>query len=265
MLLCKTCLLLWLVNTFFITSTRQTLVSKCSSCFHFSLIEMTFLVTVTSVSDRNPFLFSGTCLICILFAKSICSANKRPSENVKQSLWVTETLRNEQIKEWMRFLEKQIFFMCVRFGTPRSHFCPADWLGFKNSPRFDFADAAAAAASHPLTAWRRRSDGKAMRTSTACSRMRRRAHSTRSSPPLAMKAGIHSTLPPRSRRRRRKRSFHSSVTRSWKARCTTEGFMVTRLVRRPTSWEYSSTGAKLHLKTPSKCLRKNHMTPLCWK
>lgn len=105
------------------------------------------------------------------------------------------------------------------------------------------------AAPYPLTAWRRRSDGKAVRTSTVCSRMRRRAHSTRSSPPLAMKAGIHSTLPLRLLSRCKNRSLHSSLTRSWKARCTTEGFMVTRLVRQPTSPEYSSTGAKLHLET----------------
>lgn len=105
------------------------------------------------------------------------------------------------------------------------------------------------AASYPLTAWRRRSDGKAVRTSTVCCKMRRRAHSTRSSPPLAMKAGIHSTLPLRLRRRCRKRSFHSSLTRSWKALWTTDGFMVTKLVRCPTSRKYSSTGARLHLKT----------------
>lgn len=112
----------------------------------------------------------------------------------------------------------------------------------------------ASISSYPRTAWRRRSDGKAVRTSTVCTRMRRRAHSTRSSPPFAMKAGIHSTLPLRFRRRCRKRSFHSSLIRSWKARCTTEGFIVTRLVRRPTSWEYSSTGARLHLKTSDKKL-----------
>lgn len=66
-------------------------------------IEITFLVIVASVFDRNPFAFSGTRLICILSTKSICSANKPLSQNVKQSLWVTATLRNEQIKEWMRF------------------------------------------------------------------------------------------------------------------------------------------------------------------
>lgn len=104
-------------------------------------------------------------------------------------------------------------------------------------------------ASYPLTAWRRRSEGKAVRTSTVCSRMRRSAHSTRSSPPLAMKAGIHSTLPLRLRSLCKKRSLHSSLTRSWKARWTTEGFMVTKLVRHPTSREYSSTGARLHLRT----------------
>lgn len=103
--------------------------------------------------------------------------------------------------------------------------------------------------AYPLTAWRSRSDGKAVRTSTVWRRMRRRAHSTRSSPPLAMKAGIHSTLPPRLWRRCRKRCFHSSLTRSWKARWTTDGFMVTKFVCRPTSWEYSSTGARLHLNT----------------
>lgn len=111
------------------------------------------------------------------------------------------------------------------------------------------------AQSHPLTAWSSRSEGKAVRTSTVCSRMRRRTHSTRSSPPLAMKAGIHSTLPLRLRSRRRKRPLHSSLARSWKARCTTEGFMVTRSVCKPTSWWYSSTGARLHLKGGSKQVR----------
>lgn len=95
----------------------------------------------------------------------------------------------------------------------------------------------ARAASYPLTAWRRRSEGKAVRTSTVCRRMRRRAHSTRSSPPLAMKAGIHSTLPLRLFSRCKNRSLHSSLTRSRKARCTTEGFMVTKLVLLPTSLE----------------------------
>lgn len=113
----------------------------------------------------------------------------------------------------------------------------------------------AAAASYPLTAWSRRSEGKAVCTSTVCSRMRRRAHSTRSSPPFAIKAGIQSTLPLRLWSRCKKRSFHSSLTRSWKARCTTEGFMVTKLVRHPTSREYSSTGARLHLKN-----KQEHVT-----
>ncbi|KAK0153336.1 Membrane protein FAM174B [Merluccius polli] len=92
--------------------------------------------------------------------------------------------------------------------------------------------------------YRRRKEGKAVRTPTVCSRMRRAAHSTRSSPPLAMKAGIHRTLPWRLCSRATKRSRHSSLARSWKARCTTEGFMVTRLVRWPTSAEYSFTGAR---------------------
>lgn len=94
---------------------------------------------------------------------------------------------------------------------------------------------AARVASYPLTAWRSLSEGKAVRTSTVCSKMRRRVQSTRSSPPLAMKAGIHRMLPLRLCSRRRKRSFHSSLARSWKARCTTEGFMVTKLVLHPTS------------------------------
>lgn len=101
--------------------------------------------------------------------------------------------------------------------------------------------------TYPLTAWSRRREGKAVRTFTVCRRMRRMAHSTRSSPPLAMKAGIHSTLPLRLCSLWTKRCTHSSLFRSWKARWTTEGFIVTRLVRRPTSAEYSSTGARLHL------------------
>ncbi|TNN43937.1 hypothetical protein EYF80_045874 [Liparis tanakae] len=120
----------------------------------------------------------------------------------------------------------------------------------------------ASAASYPLTACRRRSEGKAVRTSTVCSRMRRSAHSTRSSPPLAMKAGIHSTLPLRLCSRRRKRSLHSSLTRSRNARCTTDGFMVTRLVRRPTSRKYSSTGARLHLRTSDAHVTPVHRRPM---
>ncbi len=42
--------------------------------------------------------------------------------------------------------------------------------------------------------------------------------------PLAMKAGIHSTLPLRLCSLWTKRCTHSSLFRSWKARCTTEGF-----------------------------------------
>lgn len=107
--------------------------------------------------------------------------------------------------------------------------------------------------TYPRTACSRRRDGKAVRTFTVCRRMRRITHSTLSSPPLAMKAGIHSTLPLRLWSLRTKRCTHSSLFRSWKARCTTEGFMVTKLVRSPTSAAYSSTGARLHLPNKQFC------------
>ena len=72
-------------------------------------------------------------------------------------------------------------------------------------------------------------------------------HSTRCLPPLAMKAGIHRMLPLRLCSRCSSFSRHVALTKSSKARWTTEGFMVTRSVLSPTSRAYSCTGARLHL------------------
>ena len=102
-------------------------------------------------------------------------------------------------------------------------------------------------AAHPRTACSRRREGYAVRTLTRCFKMSSLTHSTRCLPPLAMKAGIHRMLPLRLCSRCSSFSRHVALTKSSKARWTTEGFMVTRSVLSPTSRAYSCTGARLHL------------------
>lgn len=102
-------------------------------------------------------------------------------------------------------------------------------------------------AAHPRTACSRRREGYAVRTLTRCFRMSSLTHSTRSLPPLAMKAGIHRMLPLRLCSRCSNFSRQVALTKSSKARWMTEGFMVTRSVLSPTSRAYSCTGARLHL------------------